>query len=199
MIFHAGNPMHRKQLPTLRMSLVTTDGTFTENRYIPRTTPRPSLSLQNAYTRNSTRSPGVWPNFLQKNYTPVKRISFNGFIKYCSIYGAVTRLRLSNQLIAYQHRNPLRPRWHHATIEELREAVLPRGPAPGVQCRCNATRDITPLTSTEERCFLLGPLIRSTELGGFEYLHRSLVSRRRRRKGNPVPGAVPGPPSSWGI
>jgi hypothetical protein len=35
--------------------------------------------------------------------------------------------------------------------------------------------------------------------GGFEYLHRSPASRRRRRKGNPVPGGVTGPPCSWGI
>jgi hypothetical protein len=38
----------------------------------------------------------------------------------------------------------------------------------------------------------------STPRGGeFEYLHRSLASRRRRRKGNPVPGVVTGLPCSW--
>jgi hypothetical protein len=35
--------------------------------------------------------------------------------------------------------------------------------------------------------------------GGFEYLHRSPTSHRRRRKGNPVPGGISGPPCSWGI
>jgi hypothetical protein len=29
--------------------------------------------------------------------------------------------------------------------------------------------------------------------------HRSPASRRRRRKANPVPGFITGPPSSWGI
>jgi hypothetical protein len=35
--------------------------------------------------------------------------------------------------------------------------------------------------------------------GGFEYLHRSPASPRRRRKENPVPGVKTGPPCSWGI
>jgi hypothetical protein len=34
--------------------------------------------------------------------------------------------------------------------------------------------------------------------GGFEYFHRSPASRKRRRKGNPVPGGITGPPCSWG-
>jgi hypothetical protein len=34
--------------------------------------------------------------------------------------------------------------------------------------------------------------------GGFEYLHRSPASSKRRRKGNPVPGGITGPPCSWG-
>jgi hypothetical protein len=34
--------------------------------------------------------------------------------------------------------------------------------------------------------------------GGFEYLHHSPASRRRRGKGNPVPGGITGPPCSWG-
>jgi hypothetical protein len=34
--------------------------------------------------------------------------------------------------------------------------------------------------------------------GGVEYLHRSPASRRRRRKGNPVPGGITGPPCLWG-
>jgi hypothetical protein len=33
----------------------------------------------------------------------------------------------------------------------------------------------------------------------FEYLHRSSVGRRRRQKGNTVPGVITGPPCSWGI
>jgi hypothetical protein len=32
-----------------------------------------------------------------------------------------------------------------------------------------------------------------------EYLHRSPASGKRRRKGNPVPGGITGPPCSWGI
>jgi hypothetical protein len=35
--------------------------------------------------------------------------------------------------------------------------------------------------------------------GRFEYLNRSPASRRRRRKGNPVPGGITRPPCSWGI
>jgi hypothetical protein len=35
--------------------------------------------------------------------------------------------------------------------------------------------------------------------GGFEYLHRSPASRRRRRKGNPVSGGITKPPCSWGL
>jgi hypothetical protein len=35
--------------------------------------------------------------------------------------------------------------------------------------------------------------------GGVKYLHRSPASRRRRRKENPVPGGITGPPFSWGI
>jgi hypothetical protein len=34
---------------------------------------------------------------------------------------------------------------------------------------------------------------------GLEYLHRSPDSRKRRRKGNPVPGGITGRPCSWGI
>jgi hypothetical protein len=34
--------------------------------------------------------------------------------------------------------------------------------------------------------------------GGVEYLHRSPASRRRRRKGNPVPGGITEPPFSGG-
>jgi hypothetical protein len=30
--------------------------------------------------------------------------------------------------------------------------------------------------------------------GGLEYLHRSPVGRKRRQKGNPVPGGITGPP-----
>jgi hypothetical protein len=35
--------------------------------------------------------------------------------------------------------------------------------------------------------------------GGVEYLYRSLAARGRRRKGNPVPVSITGPPCSWGI
>jgi hypothetical protein len=35
--------------------------------------------------------------------------------------------------------------------------------------------------------------------GGLEYLHLSPASRKRRRKGNPVPGGITEPPCSWGI
>jgi hypothetical protein len=33
----------------------------------------------------------------------------------------------------------------------------------------------------------------------FEYLHRRPAGRRRRQKWNLVPGAITGPPCSWGI
>jgi hypothetical protein len=36
-------------------------------------------------------------------------------------------------------------------------------------------------------------------MGGLEYLHRCPASRKRRRKGNPVPGGITGPPCSRGI
>jgi hypothetical protein len=35
--------------------------------------------------------------------------------------------------------------------------------------------------------------------GVWEYAHRSPASRRRRRKGKPVPGGITGPPCHWGI
>jgi hypothetical protein len=35
--------------------------------------------------------------------------------------------------------------------------------------------------------------------GMLEFLHRSPVSRKRRRKGSPGPGGITGPPCSWGI
>jgi hypothetical protein len=35
--------------------------------------------------------------------------------------------------------------------------------------------------------------------GGLEYFYRSPASRKRRRKGNPVPGGISGPPCSWGM
>jgi hypothetical protein len=35
--------------------------------------------------------------------------------------------------------------------------------------------------------------------GGVEYLHCSHASRRRQRKGSPVPGGITWPPCSWGI
>jgi hypothetical protein len=41
--------------------------------------------------------------------------------------------------------------------------------------------------------------MRSPRGSRFEYLYRSPASRRRRRKGNPVPGRISGPPCSWGI
>jgi hypothetical protein len=34
--------------------------------------------------------------------------------------------------------------------------------------------------------------------GRLEYLHRSPANRRRRRKGNPVPGGITGPLRFWG-
>jgi hypothetical protein len=33
---------------------------------------------------------------------------------------------------------------------------------------------------------------------GLEYLHRCPASRKRRHKGNQVPGGITGPPCSWG-
>jgi hypothetical protein len=64
--------------------------------------------------------------------------------------------------------------------------------------------------TTEVRCLLYGPCrdVLSSPLslmnrrpcgGGVEYLHRSSASRRRRRKWNPLPGGITGPPSPWGI
>jgi hypothetical protein len=63
----------------------------------------------------------------------------------------------------------------HATIEELLEAVL-------------SVRSVPKLYNQGQ-----------LPLGGFEYLHRSPASRRRRRKGNPVPGSITGTSCSWGI
>jgi hypothetical protein len=34
--------------------------------------------------------------------------------------------------------------------------------------------------------------------GGLEYLNRGPASHTRRWKGNPMPGAITGPPSYWG-
>jgi hypothetical protein len=49
---------------------------------------------------------------------------------------------------------------------------------------------LTPFT-LHSNCILCGV--------GFDYLHRSPVSRKKRRKGNPVPGGITGPPCSWGM
>jgi hypothetical protein len=48
--------------------------------------------------------------------------------------------------------------------------------------------------------FFLGTLINCSPLcaGGLEYLHLSPASRRRRRKGRPVPEGITGPPCHWG-
>jgi hypothetical protein len=43
-------------------------------------------------------------------------------------------------------------------------------------------------------CFCGAPSLRG---GGFEYLQRSPVRLRRRRKGNPVPGGITGLPFCW--
>jgi hypothetical protein len=72
-------------------------------------------------------------------------------------YGTVNNLS-AYQLLHTQQRYTSRPRWRHPTTGELREAVLPGGPSPGKQCRCNGTSDTTPPISTEEQCFLMGPL-----------------------------------------
>jgi hypothetical protein len=66
---------------------------------------------------------------------------------------------------------------YYATIEEFLETVFSTPWAPG---RFGVTHSLP--------CG-----------GGVEYLHRSPASRRRRRKGNPVPGDINGPPCSWGI
>jgi hypothetical protein len=51
---------------------------------------------------------------------------------------------------------------------------------------------------TEELCSSIS--IKSVSCGGgSEYLHSSPASRKRRRKVNPVPGGISGPPCSCGI
>jgi hypothetical protein len=42
------------------------------------------------------------------------------------------------------------------------------------------------------------PRLYNVEQLRFEYVHRSPASRRRRRKGNPVPGSITGPRCSVG-
>jgi hypothetical protein len=42
------------------------------------------------------------------------------------------------------------------------------------------------------------PCLLSTLGGGLEYPHPSCASPKRRRKGNPMPGGITGPPCSWG-
>jgi hypothetical protein len=44
-----------------------------------------------------------------------------------------------------------------------------------------------------------GPDENTPRGGGFEYLSRSPARRRRRRKGDPVPWGIIGPPGSWDI
>jgi hypothetical protein len=49
------------------------------------------------------------------------------------------------------------------------------------------------------RCYKQGTSLELSSIlcgGGFKYLHRSPASRRKRRKGNPVPGGITGPPCS---
>jgi hypothetical protein len=61
-------------------------------------------------------------------------------------------------MIAHATEEQVTPAVTSRTVGKLQEAVLPRGPTPGGQFRCNGTPDTTPPTSTEERCFLFGPL-----------------------------------------
>jgi hypothetical protein len=67
----------------------------------------------------------------------------------------------------------------HATIEVLLETVLS---AWSVQRSCKEDR--------------WGNGVSDPCGGGFEYLYRSPASGKRRRKGNPVPGVITGPPCS---
>jgi hypothetical protein len=50
-----------------------------------------------------------------------------------------------------------------------------------------------------EACVIRSYFPQSPYGGGFEYLQRSPARRRRRRKENPVPGGITGPPCSWGM
>jgi hypothetical protein len=52
---------------------------------------------------------------------------------------------------------------------------------------------------TASRKVTLALTLETPRGGGFEYLHRTPASGRRRRKGNPVPGGITVPPCSWGI
>jgi hypothetical protein len=70
----------------------------------------------------------------------------------------------------------------HATIEVLLEMVL-------------STRSVQ--RSYKEDTW--GNRVSDPCGGGIKYLHRSPASRKRRRKGNPVPGGITGPPCSSGM
>jgi hypothetical protein len=102
-------------------------------------------------------------------------------------YGTVYNLS-GYQWLHTQQRNLLRRRCRHSTIRELRDAVLPSYLAQGGNFRYNGTRDTTPPTSTEEGCFLLGPLrgfiTRPTELSsvsGVEWSWLDASSRAAER------------------
>jgi hypothetical protein len=55
-----------------------------------------------------------------------------------------------NNLSAYAAEEPVTSEVTSCNIEDVREAVLQRNPAPGGQCCCNGTCDNMSPTSTEE-------------------------------------------------
>jgi hypothetical protein len=65
-----------------------------------------------------------------------------------------------------------------------------------VQSRATEGRDNI---NCSERRRIFGGLKGYVKTQKSEYLHRSPASRRRGRKGNPVPGGLTGPTYSWGI
>jgi hypothetical protein len=59
---------------------------------------------------------------------------------------------------------------------------------PFIEQRVQISDNVSKFTETHDPCG-----------GGLEYLHRCPPSRKKRDKGNPVPGGITGPPCSWGI
>jgi hypothetical protein len=120
----------------------------------------PPFLISAKYTHTRKSSPKLLSRFMTylfstKNDTPVMRICFNAFIKYCGVYRAVTRLRHTQQ--SYTSRNNRRVAGSGVAMRSITRWTVP------LQWH-------TPPTSTEERCFMFGPLTRLTELPGFEYL-----------------------------
>jgi hypothetical protein len=91
-----------------------------------------------------------------------------------------------------------------------RLSVLPLPPSLTFLSSKNNSRDLLtsrlrvssaqrPNATVQQLLHVLFAVVCATSAGGLQYPHRSPASRKRRQKGNPVPGGITGPPCFGGI